>query len=203
MQISGYKIGYGHTTKDIEVKDAEKVIRTLKAYDFERIMPVVGELTAKQLGLEATPEMSNYITDWLMTGAVSNRSDEALEFEKAMRNNPAIADRLIEARETAQEELNMTPLQLMKTGIKSENTQKSFRQFLGETKESFFENWIDDLYSVKRLVENIEKTSGQKVPESINAYLEARMYKGTDGVVYKCMVDVRNEDAAIAVWTQY
>lgn len=198
-EISGYKIGFGRTDKDIDVKDKEKVIRTKKAYDWERILPVVGKLTARQLGLQETPEMSNYIADWILTGTVNNRSAEAIAFEKAMRERPDIADRLLEVRQTAQDEIDMTPVERIRAGIRSENSKKSFVQLLEIGKRKFDEEWRDDLNPIKRMVEEIEKTSGQKVPEELSAYVESQMYKGCDDIAYECMIlaDSKHVDSAV------
>ena len=192
--ICGYKIAYGHTDKDLEVKDNLRVIRTKRAYDFERLMPEVGRLAARQLTLDPTPEMSNYIAEWILTGAPKNTSAEAAAFEQAMRESPATAESLHEARESFQEESSMSALDIVKSRIRSENAEKSFAQKLGITTKELREEWLDDLDPVKRAVNQIEKIIGKKIPDNVNAYLESRMYKGRDKIA-EIMVYTGTKDA--------
>lgn len=74
------------------------VIRVAKPYDWATLMPKVGEIVAKRMGLPNNSTMHNYIADWIMTGAVGNNSSAAQMFQQAMKKNDYMSDRLLDVQ---------------------------------------------------------------------------------------------------------
>ena len=74
-------------------------MRAKNAYDWDNLLPVVGKIFAEKLNLQPSEEMNNFIADWLLTGALNNTSTERTQFERAMRENPALAESLMEIQE--------------------------------------------------------------------------------------------------------
>ena len=181
-ELTGYKIAYGHYLgKDAAfVDDLQKVIRSKKRYDFENILPKVGQVLAKNLNLPASEEMHNYIASWMLDGAPNNTSAEAKAFQKAMRDNPATFEILQEIQSTFQEVNAMTPMERTSLKIKNSTQKESiFSQILGGETYSQF---VDDLDPINQLVQEIEKRRGKKFSTSENTYELARLFKGTGGI---------------------
>lgn len=186
-KLSGYRIAFGHLAKDssdVFVDDLQKIIRSNHAYEWEKILPVVGKKIASNLKLDATPEMSNYIADWILTGALNNTSAEATEFAKAMRDNSAMFELLDAVRYTFKEIYDMTPLERVKSKIVSEQ-KKTFLQRLG-FKGGLREEFVDDLRPIENMVERAIKESSPEVAklikESIDPYKAARLLRGKGGI---------------------
>ena len=130
--LSGHRILYGNVkgADDIVVDHMQKLIQSRNTYDWEKLLPVVGKEIAKQLKLNPTSEQSNYIADWLLTGALNNTSAEAKNFQKAMRDNPAQAELLQQTRDIFQEISDMTPWERVGSSL-VERKGKTFLEKLG------------------------------------------------------------------------
>ena len=193
-EFSGWKIAFGHLDKnsDVLVKEADKLIRTREQYDWKNILPVIGKEAAKQLNIEPTDNMGNYIADWLLTGAPNNRTAEAETFEKAMRDNPAKEELLTELRFMFHEINNLPAFEKAKMILRSETPKKSVRTKLNKGWDEFITAVIDDLHPVDKFVKEIEKAANRKIPESINPYRRSRMYKGARGIA-EAMIEADNE----------
>ena len=167
-RLSGHRILYGHVkgADDIVVDHMQKLIQSRRAYDWENLLPVVGEEIAKQLKLNPNSEMSNYIADWLLTGALNNTSTQAKDFQKAMRENPAMAELLQETRDLFQEIANMTPQERIRNSIVARK-EKTFFEKLGIGEGNFEEQFVNDLAGLTKLVDDAAKNSTPAVAEMI------------------------------------
>lgn len=96
--LTGLKVAWGHTDKDIIYDEKQGVIRTRTAQDWGRVVPQVAEIVAKRLGMgiktvdgkkTVDPAMRDYITEYIFTGALTKaNTKEAKEFERVMQKNP-------------------------------------------------------------------------------------------------------------------
>lgn len=96
--LTGLKVAWGHTDKDIIYDEKQGVIRTRTAQDWGRVVPQVAEVIAKRLGMgiktvdgkkTVDPAMKDYITEYIFTGALTKaNTKEAKEFERVMQKNP-------------------------------------------------------------------------------------------------------------------
>ena len=93
-KIMGMRTTFGYVkgADQTIIDDFNKIIREPHAYRWETFLPKIGGKVAQSLKLNPTTEMGNYITDWMLTGALNNNSSEAADFQKAMRDNPAQAE---------------------------------------------------------------------------------------------------------------
>ena len=181
-ELTGYKIAYGHYLgKDAAfIDDLQKVIRAKTVDDWENLLPKVGQVLAKQLNLPATDSMHNYIASWILDGASNNNSAEAKAFQKAMRDNPATFEILRELQSKFQEINEMTPTQQMMLKIRDEVPSESLMsQILGG---KAYEQLVDDLNPIKKLVQKAEERRGKNFSTTENPYELARLYKGTGGI---------------------
>lgn len=103
-EIAGIKIRYGKIDpKMAAVYDSfKKVIRAKSANDWERVLPLFAGATLEKLGVKPNEKLNAYISDWIQTGAPNNNSKEAVIFQKAMKDNPEVADQLIDLQEAFQ-----------------------------------------------------------------------------------------------------
>jgi len=89
----GVKIRYGKMDESkgaVIYKEKDKVIRSKHAYDWENILPVAGEIVARQLGIvkeneTVTEAQRNVFTNWMLEGKLDG-STETKAFETAMKN---------------------------------------------------------------------------------------------------------------------
>ena len=178
-KLARHKIYYGYNGKeqgDVVVDSHQKAIFARHGYDFEKLLPVVGKQIAANLKLPDTDKMSNYIADWMATGALNNNSPEAQAFAKAMRANPAEAELLQSVRDSFQALANMTPYEKYKNSMASGGKKKS-------DSGGFMENFVDDLHPVKKFEELlIDKTEDPKIAalirDKLAPYLNSRLFKG-------------------------
>ncbi len=181
-QLTGYKIAYGHLLgKDDAIVDhVNKVIRAKNAYEWEKILPKVGEVMARQLNLTQSPKMHEYLANWLMDDAPDISSNEAKEFQRAMRDNPAVYEIMRGIQTEFQNFANMTPMERTSAKIVNQVPEKSTLSKIVDGR--FYEEFVDDLNPIKKLVDTFEQESGLKLKTSINPYELARLYKGSAGM---------------------
>ena len=186
-QVSKYRIMYGYTDEentDVVVDNAHKVITARHAYQWEKLLPTVGEKIAQELGLNPTDDMSRYIADWMMTGALNNNSQEAKDFAAAMRSNPAQAELLQRIRDTFQKMADMSPQEKILSTIVDREEKKSFLQKLkGKmTKEELLDDLAPLEAAVQRMVENAPPAVAKFIKENVDPYKMARLLKGKGAI---------------------
>ncbi len=182
-KVAGVKIAAGHMNNglDIVVKDVEKVIRTNRAYDWQNLLPAVGQKVAAILKLNSTVEMGNYISDWLLTGALNNTSAEAKNFEKALRDNPEIRENLLEIQSAFTKWRNMTPSERIQATIEFERPKPTLGERFKIAKKEGYQQFFEELEPVNDLVKQWEKITGKKLADAVNPYSLLRNYRGIAG----------------------
>lgn len=190
-RVTGYKVDFGNV-KDADktiIDDMHKVIRAKHAYEWDKLLPQIGGKIAKSLKLSPTEEMSNYIADWCMTGAVGNSSSEAKAFETAMRNDPVTAGLMLQIREAFQEFNDMTAEQKIGDTLVSRLQGKSPREIArtlwGEKEEQISDDLHPVLRQINDMIAKAEKTSptlAKLMKEDINPYQMMRLLRGVGGL---------------------
>ena len=181
--LTGVKIAAGHMNNglDIVVKDVEKVIRTNRAYDWQNLLPAVGQKIAAILKLNPTENMGNYIADWLLTGALNNTSAESKNFEKALRDNPEIRENLLEIQSTFAKWRNMTPSERIQATIEFERPKPTLGERYKSAKKEGYQQFFEEYEPVKYLVKQWEKITGEKLSDAVNPYSLLRNHRGIAG----------------------
>ena len=204
-ELTRYKTYFNTNAKneaDVIVDSFQKIIRARHAYDFEKLLPATGEPIAKVLGLNPSADMSNYIADWMMTGAINNTSKEATAFQKAMRAHPAEAELLQSIRDTFQEMANMTAEEAVESNIVRDKKSKTFREWLGEKFSK--EEWVDDLHPIQQAYDQMLAKAPPAVADIIkknfDPYMSASLFRGK-GAIADMMIgdkkEVTDEDVDI------
>ena len=193
-KLTRHKIYYnynGEKEGNVIVDSIQKVILARHAYRWEELLPVAGKQIAENLGLATTPEMSNYIADWMATGAINNTSPEATAFQKAMSNNPVEAKLLQEVRDTFKTVSNMTAEEKYEASIarnKHSDTLwgwvvekgKGLKDWLGQSISK--ENLTDDLHPLlqleNRMLELATPAQAETIKKYFHPYMNARLSRG-------------------------
>ena len=191
---TGYRIKYGSTSgkNNVNVDHKQKVIWCKRGYDYENLLPEVGKQIARNLKINDSDAMGDYIADWLATGAINNTSAEAREFEQALNNDPAMRDILGKVREEFKERAALTPEERYKEKIHA-LPQKSLwdrithpKETAKEIKKDWREQVTDDLAPIDRMIEEWVKVAPpnlrKAIKESVNPYELARLLRGKGGV---------------------
>lgn len=190
-RITGYKIDFGNI-KDGDktiIDDIHKFIRTKHAYEWEKLLPQIGGKIAKTLKLNPTQEMSNYIADWCITGAIGNTSDEAKAFEKAMANDPFTQSLMLQIREAFQDFHDMSSQDKIGSTLVSRLKGKSWKEIGKIIWQGKEEQITDDLHPILRqlneMVAKAEKTDpklAKMLKENIDVYKKMRLLRGVGGL---------------------
>lgn len=183
-KLSGYQIRTGHVAEgiDILVKDISKVIRTQRAYDWERLLPEVGKLVAKRLNLNPTKEQGNYVASWLMDGAPNDTSQAAKDFQQAMRNaDPMYRDQLLEVQSIFSDWANRPPEQIVRDTIAHGKETKPLSTSARDFFDGAYNQFVEELYPVKQLVDEFEQDRGKKLSADENPYTILRNSRGIAG----------------------
>lgn len=178
-EIAGIKIRYGKIDPQMAaVYDSfKKVLRAKSANDWERVLPLFAGATLEKLGVKPNEKLNAYISDWIQTGASNNNSREAEIFQKAMKDNPEVADQLIDLQEAFQRWDKMDAMERGQNIISWQNEEKtSFSDQLGKAYDQF----IEELGPIMRLVQKAEKEHG-KLRTAINPYEAFRLFRGYKG----------------------
>jgi|GEM_PF-2827084 len=202
-KLSNYKIAAGqlHSKAPIVIDHIQKVIRTKREYDWQRILPEVGGLVAEQLNLKTTPEMSNYIADWLMTGAPNNTSTEAKDFQAAMRKNPELAKILTETQLEFLSDNQLSAMEKAQRSISFKERKAPLSERFLKWKKDFYAHWVESLEPVNELVKNVEEITKTKIKDALNPFVAFRLYRGSSA---KAMTLIEgNENAVGALKTLY
>lgn len=186
-KLSGHRILYGYMdgADDVVVDNVQKLIQSRKAYDFEKLLPAVGKEIAKNLKLNPTQEQSNYIADWLLTGALNNNSAEAQAFRKAMQDKPLMADCLIETQDMFKEIREMTAWERVGSTL-IPRKEKTLLEKLGIIKGDFKEQVLDDLAPLEAKVEEAIKKAPPHIAEMLKRGVDvkklAQMARGSGAI---------------------
>ena len=186
-ELSGYRILYGNVkgANDVVVDHMQKLIQSRNTYDWNKLLPVVSKEIAKNLKLNPTAEQSNLIADWLLTGALNNTSAEMKAFQKAMRDNPAMADILLETRNLFQEIADMPADEQISSSLVDMRSKPFFEG-------DFTEEVLDDLSPLQKIVETAIKNSSPEVAElikrNVNPKQLAQLSRGS-GAIADIMVN--------------
>ena len=192
-RLSGHRILYGYVdgADAVVVDHLQKLIQARQTYDWENLLPVVGKEIAKQLKLSPTQEQSNCIANWFLTGTLNNRTAEAKAFEKAMRDNPAMAELFQSARDIFEEIANMTPQERIGSTLIS-RPQKSYWEKIKALKKDFTEQFLDDLHPLQKLVDKAVKEASPAVAamikQGVNVKQLAQLARGR-GAIANIMVN--------------
>lgn len=203
-ELAEVKVAWGHMDKGTAAiyKKAQQVIRVAKPYDWVSLMPKFGEAIADRLGISNTEEMQNYIADWILTGNVTNNSAEAEEFQQAMRDNAYMSDKLLELQKIFRDNAEQTVYDFHQDMVSFKAPKKSFSQKVKDFKKEFYDNWIEELGPIARMVDAIEKEKGIKLPDSVNPYVWFRLYRGRYGKAMT-MIEGDKQDAVDALQRIY
>lgn len=200
-RAAGVSIRAGHIDGMTNVKTAGGVIRTRNAYDWETILPEAGKMIAKRLGLKSTNEMGAYIGKWILDGAPNDTSQEAADFQKAMRQHPELQDQILDAHDIFQEWNNMDADKRIEASVQWTKRGTLERLLLGDTsikdelaeaQKNWYDEWIEELGSLGRLEESIEKKTGKKIRGRDSALRAFRLLRGATG---KFMTMIEGKDA--------
>jgi N12 class adenine-specific DNA methylase len=200
-KAAGVSIRSGHIGDNSNVRVDNGVIRTRAAYDWETILPEAGKAIAKRLGLKPTDKMGEYVGKWILDGALNDSSQEAADFQKAMRKNPEMQDALLDARETFQKWNDMDATERLKSSIQWTKRGTLERMIMGDTtikdelaaaEKNWYDEWIEELGSLGRLESKIEKKIGGKLKSDASALRAFRLFRGATG---KAMTMVEGKDA--------
>ena len=188
-RLIGYKLRFEHlgSNGDAEIDNLNKIIRSRRAYDWVNILPLVGAKLAHKLKLPATPEMANYIANWFLTGAPNDTSAQAKAFQKAARETPAMFELINAIRNEFKDVADASALDLIGREISYGENKKSLIEALPAWWHRFYEEWIDDLDPINRIVDGIKEQYGEDVAAEIekgtDPYKKGRLYRGMGGLV--------------------
>lgn len=192
QKITGYRILFSHTNANQAIiDDFNKVIQAKHAYEWNKLLPQIGGRIAQNLKLNSSQEMSNYIADWLLTGALNNTSAQAKDFQQAMRANPELAQLMQDVRNTFQEITDMSPLERVKSKIVHREKKPLIQRLWGE-RNNIIEQFFDDLHPIQKMVRQMKKSASpevaQMIDEMIDPYKLARLVRGK-GAIADLMID--------------
>ena len=196
------KISWGKLDKDTKIlyKELQGVIRVAKPYDWATLMPKVGEIVAKRMGLPNNSTMHNYIADWIMTGAVGNNSSAAQMFQQAMKKNDYMSDRLLDVQNLFVEHSDKATHDFLQNVVSFEKPRP--KDSWHDKLNQYYDDWIEELGPVKRMVEAIEKTREKPLPIGVNPYVWFRLLRGHYGKAIT-MVEGNGHMAVVALQQLY
>ncbi|MBR4384422.1 MAG: hypothetical protein IKP64_12805, partial [Selenomonadaceae bacterium] len=184
-EVSGYRIRTGRFAKGVgndPVDDTAKVIRTPAAYDWDTIVPAASKLVAEKLKLNPSPEMTDYVTRWFVDGATTDNSTEAKDFQRAMRQaDDYYRNKLYEVRELFDEWNRRTPEEIVRATIAHGKTEKPLTDKAKGYLFDGYEQFVEELYPIKQLVDAFEEELGRKLTDDENPYVLLRNYRGMAG----------------------
>ena len=180
------------------VDEFHKIIRLETAYDFENLLPMTGKYIAEKLNLQPSEKMNNYIAEWIWDGAPTNSSEESRLFEKAMRENPEMAETLVSLQEDFQTWNNMTALERAKAIIVHGGKKKRWRG-LKNLKKVFTTAVTDDLDALEKMKQEIEERTGEKIEINLDPHKNAALVRGSGGIAESLISAETPEEADYAL----
>nr|WP_235901398.1 LPD38 domain-containing protein [Anaerovibrio slackiae] len=180
-ELSQCKIRWGKLDAGLEsiFKEAERIIRVAKPYDWATVLPHVGKAVAKRLNISTDEAMQNYIADWILSGAPNNNSEEAKIFSEAMKNNEYMSDKLMDLRSIFSEYAEKSTHDFHQNVISYERPRK--KNSWNDNLNYWYDQWVEELGPIKRMVEAIEKQKKARLPLALNPYVGFRLFRGHYG----------------------
>lgn len=186
--LTGLKVAWGHTDKDIVYDKKQGVIRTRTAQDWGRVVPQVAEILAERLGMgiktvngkkTVDPAMRDYITDYIFTGALTKaKTKEAKEFERIMQRNPKESEDMLSLRcefeRYSELALSEQAMENLETDVKQSRTLKQKAVWT-------IMKTVDKYYPIRQasmaLYEKF-KEAGEELPKYLNPYTIVKNVSG-------------------------
>lgn len=200
--ITKMRIRFGKLDPKTETvfKKFEGVIRARNANEWEKVLPEAGRAIADRLNLKPSEDMNNYIAKWLLDEATNDTSQEASDFAVALKNDPVLSDQLVDLKTLFNERNNREADEVVRDTIQYEKPKE--RTTLTKAWETFYDEMIEELGPVKRMVKRVQEKSGQELAASVNPYIALRLFRGNAGRAMT-MIEGQSEAAVKALQTNY
>lgn len=200
--ITKMRIRFGKLDPKTETvfKKFEGVIRARNANEWEKVLPEAGRAIADRLNLKPSEDMNNYIAKWLLDEATNDTSQEASDFATALKNDTVLSDQLIDLKTLFNERNNREADEVVRDAIQYEKPKE--RTTLTKAWETFYDEMIEELGPVKRMVKRVQEKSGQELATSVNPYIALRLFRGNAGRAMT-MIEGQSEAAVKALQTNY
>lgn len=200
--ITKMRIRFGKLDPKTETvfKKFEGVIRARNANEWEKVLPEAGRAIADRLNLKPSEDMNNYIAKWLLDEATNDTSQEASDFAAALKNDPVLSDQLVDLKTLFNERNNREADEVVRDAIQYEKPKE--RTTLTKAWETFYDEMIEELGPVKRMVKRVQEKNGQKLSASVNPYIALRLFRGNAGRAMT-MIEGQSEAAVKALQTNY
>ncbi|WP_337571939.1 LPD38 domain-containing protein [Mitsuokella jalaludinii] len=200
--ITKMRIRFGKFDPATEIvfKKFEGVIRARNANEWEKVLPEAGRAIADRLNLKPSEDMNNYIAKWLLDEATNDTSQEASDFAAALKNDPVLSDQLVDLKTLFNERNNREADEVVRDAIQYEKPKE--RTTLTKAWETFYDEMIEELGPVKRMVKRVQEKSGQELAASVNPYIALRLFRGNAGRAMT-MIEGQSEAAVKALQTNY
>lgn len=200
--ITKMRIRFGKLDPATEIvfKKFEGVIRARNANEWEKVLPEAGRAIADRLNLKPSEDMNNYIAKWLLDEATNDTSQEASDFAAALKNDPVLSDQLVDLKTLFNERNNREADEVVRDAIQYEKPKE--RTTLTKAWETFYDEMIEELGPVKRMVKRVQEKSGQELAASVNPYIALRLFRGNAGRAMT-MIEGQSEAAVKALQTNY
>ncbi|MCQ1533803.1 LPD38 domain-containing protein [Mitsuokella jalaludinii] len=200
--ITKMRIRFGKLDPKTETvfKKFEGVIRARNANEWEKVLPEAGRAIADRLNLKPSEDMNNYIAKWLLDEATNDTSQEASDFAAALKNDPVLGDQLVDLKTLFNERNNREADEVVRDAIQYEKPKE--RTTLTKAWETFYDEMIEELGPVKRMVKRVQEKSGQELAASVNPYIALRLFRGNAGRAMT-MIEGQSEAAVKALQTNY
>lgn len=200
--ITKMRIRFGKLDPATEIvfKKFEGVIRARNANEWEKVLPEAGRAIADRLNLKPSEDMNNYIAKWLLDEATNDTSQEASDFAAALKNDPVLSDQLVDLKTLFNERNNREADEVVRDAIQYEKPKE--RTTLTKAWETFYDEMIEELGPVKRMVKRVQEKSGQELAASVNPYIALRLFRGNAGRAMT-MIEGQSEAAIKALQTNY
>lgn len=200
--ITKMRVRFGKLDPKTETvfKKFEGVIRARNANEWEKVLPEAGRAIADRLNLKPSEDMNNYIAKWLLDEATNDTSQEASDFAAALKNDPVLSDQLVDLKTLFNERNNREADEVVRDAIQYEKPKE--RTTLTKAWETFYDEMIEELGPVKRMVKRVQEKSGQELAASVNPYIALRLFRGNAGRAMT-MIEGQSEAAVKALQTNY
>lgn len=200
--ITKMRIRFGKLDPATEIvfKKFEGVIRARNANEWEKVLTEAGRAIADRLNLKPSEDMNNYIAKWLLDEATNDTSQEASDFAAALKNDPVLSDQLVDLKTLFNERNNREADEVVRDAIQYEKPKE--RTTLTKAWETFYDEMIEELGPVKRMVKRVQEKSGQELAASVNPYIALRLFRGNAGRAMT-MIEGQSEAAVKALQTNY
>lgn len=200
--ITKMRIRFGKLDPKTETvfKKFEGVIRARNANEWEKVLPEAGRAIADRLNLKPSEDMNNYIAKWLLDEATNDTSQEASDFAAALKNDPVLSDQLVDLKTLFNERNNREADEVVRDAIQYEKPKE--RTTLTKAWETFYDEMIEELGPVKRMVKRVQEKSGQELAASVNPYIALRLFRGNAGRAMT-MIEGQSEAAVKALQANY